>query len=88
MVWVCFSFFLAWWMGVFAGGFAVFGVQNLVKCVVKRGGFVVKAWLESAANRALRICQLFEIFLWIFRNGDFWVSRRGNRSPVLPVAAG
>jgi hypothetical protein len=39
-------------MGVFAGGFAVFGVQNVVKCVVKRGGFVVKAWLENAANRS------------------------------------
>jgi hypothetical protein len=32
-------------MAVFAGGFAVFGVQNVVKCVVNRGGFVVKVWL-------------------------------------------
>jgi hypothetical protein len=52
--------------GRFCRGFAVFGVQNVVKCVVKRGGFVVKVRLENAANRALRICQLFEIFLWIF----------------------
>jgi hypothetical protein len=37
-------------MGVFAGGFRVFGVQNVVKCVVNRGGFVVEVWLESAAD--------------------------------------
>jgi len=41
-------------MGVFAGGFRVFGVQNVVKCVVNRGGFVVKVWLETTANRALK----------------------------------
>jgi hypothetical protein len=42
-------------MGVFAGGFAVFGVQNVVKCVVKRGGFVVKVWSEREAIQALKI---------------------------------
>jgi hypothetical protein len=41
-------------MGVFAGGFAFFGVQNVVKCVVNCGGFVVKVWLETTANRALK----------------------------------
>jgi hypothetical protein len=54
-------------MGVFVGGFAVFGVQNVVKCVVKRGGFVVKVWLKDAANRALKDFPFFEIFLIFFR---------------------
>jgi hypothetical protein len=57
-------------MAVFAGGFAVFGVQNVVKRVVNRGGFVVKVWLETAANRAGKTCQLFKIFLWISFGGS------------------
>ena len=57
-------------MGVFAGGFAISGVQNVVKCVVNRGGVVVKVWLETAAYRALKICHLFEIFLWISLGGS------------------
>jgi hypothetical protein len=43
--------------GVFAGGFAFFGAQNVVKCVVERGGTVVKTWLETTANRRTKICQ-------------------------------
>jgi hypothetical protein len=31
-------------VGIFAGGFAKSVVQNVVICVVKRGGIVVKAW--------------------------------------------
>ena len=37
--------------GRFAGGFAILCAQNVVNCVVDCGGFVVKAWLETAANR-------------------------------------
>jgi hypothetical protein len=57
-------------MGVFAGGFAVFGCAERGFSMVKRGGVVVKVWLEDAADRALKICQLFEIFLWISFGGS------------------
>jgi hypothetical protein len=57
-----FIFFLACEKGAFAGGFADFGVQNVVYCVVNRGGFVVKTWLETAANSMAKIFQLFKIY--------------------------
>jgi hypothetical protein len=41
-------------MGVFAGGFAVLGCAERGFLMVKRGGFVVKVWLEDAASRALK----------------------------------
>jgi hypothetical protein len=41
-------------MGVFAGGFAVFGCAGRGFSMVNRGGFVVKVWLEDAANLALK----------------------------------
>jgi hypothetical protein len=34
-------------MAVLQGGFAILGVQNVVNCVVKRGGVVVKVWWKS-----------------------------------------
>jgi len=53
-----------------------FGVQNVVKRVVNRGGIVVKVWLETPANRTLeKHATFFEIFLWIVGGaaGDgFW----------------
>jgi hypothetical protein len=52
--------------GRFCRGFAVFWRAERGFSMVKRGGFVVKGWLEDAANQALKICQLFEIFLWFF----------------------
>jgi hypothetical protein len=58
-----------WWRGVFAGGFAVFGCAERGFSMVKRGGFVVKVWLEDAANLARKKCQFFEIFLWISFGG-------------------
>jgi hypothetical protein len=50
--------------GDFAEGFAILCAQNVVNCVVDCGGFVVKAWLETAVNRALKNTPTFEIFLW------------------------
>jgi hypothetical protein len=44
-------FFSVGWRGVFAGGFANFGCAERGFCVVHRGGFVVKMWLETTANR-------------------------------------
>jgi hypothetical protein len=41
-------------MGVFAGGFAVFGCAERGFSMENRGGFVVKVWLEDAADRALK----------------------------------
>jgi hypothetical protein len=41
-------------MGVFAGGFAVPGCAERGFSMVNCGGFVVKEWLEDAANRALK----------------------------------
>jgi hypothetical protein len=49
-------------MGVFAGVFANLGVQNVVFCVVNRGGSVVKTWLEITANPAAKIFHFFEIY--------------------------
>jgi hypothetical protein len=46
----------------FAGGFANLGVQNVVFCVVNRGGSVVKTWLETTANPAAKIFHFFEIY--------------------------
>jgi len=57
-----FVLFLEAGKGVFAGGFANLGVQNVVFCVVNRGGSVVKAWLETTANRATKIFHFFEIY--------------------------
>ena len=48
------DFFLALVEGVFAGGFAVFGCSERGFSMVNRGGFVVKVWLETTANRALK----------------------------------
>jgi len=45
--------------GVFAGGFANFGVQNVVFCVVNRGEFVVETWLEMTANSLPKIFHFF-----------------------------
>jgi hypothetical protein len=54
---------------VFAGGFAILSAQNVVKCVVNRGGIVVKVWLETPANRAPKYATFFEIFLVDFFAG-------------------
>jgi hypothetical protein len=40
--------------GVFAGGFAHFGCAERGFSMVNRGGIVVKVWLETAANLALK----------------------------------
>jgi hypothetical protein len=37
-------------------------VQNVVFCVVNRGGVVVKTWLDITANSPAKIFQLFEFF--------------------------
>jgi hypothetical protein len=56
-----------WWSGFFAGGFAFFGVQNVVRCAVNRGGVVVKVWLETTANSLAKntptFLQVFQFFL-------------------------
>jgi hypothetical protein len=39
-----------WWSSVFAGVSAILAAQIVVKCVVNRGGFVVKVWLETPPN--------------------------------------
>jgi hypothetical protein len=44
-----FVYFLEAEKGVFVGGFTNLGVQNVVFCVVNRGGVVVKTWLETTA---------------------------------------
>jgi hypothetical protein len=59
-------FFLAWWRGVFAGGFANSCAQNVVKCVVNRGGFVVKVWSETIANPSMKMMPTFAYFFQIF----------------------
>jgi hypothetical protein len=41
-------------MGVFAGGFAVFGCAGRGFSMVNRGGFVVKVWLETPSNSAAK----------------------------------
>jgi hypothetical protein len=46
-------------MGVFAGGFRVFGCAEPGFSMVNRGGFVVKVWLETAANSATKNMPLF-----------------------------
>jgi hypothetical protein len=38
-------------MAFFAGDLSISAVQNVVNCVVKRGGVMVKVWLETTANR-------------------------------------
>ena len=52
--------------GVFAGGFAIFGVQNVVNWLVKRGGVVVKVWLETTAKSFAKnmppFCTFFRFF--------------------------
>jgi hypothetical protein len=47
-------FFWPWWRRVFAGGFAKFGVHDVVFCVVDRGGSVVKTWLQMTVKRLLK----------------------------------
>jgi hypothetical protein len=53
--------------GLFAGGFAKFGVQNVVNRLVKRGGVVVKVWLKTTANRHRKnmpvFCTFFAFYL-------------------------
>jgi hypothetical protein len=44
----------------FCRGFAIYGAQNVVNCVVKRGGTVVKVWLETTANRATKNMPVIE----------------------------
>jgi hypothetical protein len=53
--------------GRFCRGFADFGVQNVVYCVVNRGGFVVKTWLETAANSMAKIFQLLRFIFSAMR---------------------
>jgi len=50
------------WKWRFYWGFANFRVQNVVFCVVNRGGFVVKTWLETTANPATKIFHFFWIY--------------------------
>jgi hypothetical protein len=57
--------------GVFAGGFAVFGCAERGFSMVNRGGFVVKVWLETAANLVLKNFHFFEIFFLGFSGGSF-----------------
>jgi hypothetical protein len=66
-----FNFLFGAGNGVFAGVFANSGVQNVVFCVVNRGGFVVKTWLEITANPAAKIFHFFEIYFCLPAvNGD------------------
>jgi hypothetical protein len=44
------------------GGSAFSGAQNVVKCVVKRGGVVVKVWLETTTNRSTKNTPTFCTF--------------------------
>ena len=48
------GFFLRGDFRVFSGGFGEIGRAERGFCVVNRGGFVVKEWLETAANRTLK----------------------------------
>jgi hypothetical protein len=52
--------------GRFAGGFAISGAQNVVKCVVNRGGVVVKAWLEDTIKTRHKKYANFCIFFCFF----------------------
>jgi hypothetical protein len=46
------AFFISWWVGVFAGGFAIFGCAERGFCMVNRGGFVVSLWWEAWSKMA------------------------------------
>jgi hypothetical protein len=48
------------------GVFAIFGVQNVVNWLVKRGGVVVKVWPETTANRPRKIRHIFAHFFNFF----------------------
>jgi hypothetical protein len=50
--------------GAFLQGFWDFWRAERGFWMVNCGGFVVVAWFLSAANRAAKKCQLFEIFMW------------------------
>jgi hypothetical protein len=45
---------------------SISGVQNVVNCVVKRGGVVVKVWLERQQIGSAKIRQLFCAFFIFF----------------------
>jgi hypothetical protein len=53
----------------FCRGFSIFGAQNVVNWLVKRGGVVVKVWLQTPANRRAKTCQVFGLFFQIFFRG-------------------
>jgi hypothetical protein len=54
----------------FSGGFTISGVQNVVNCVVKRGGVVVKAWLKTTPNQTAKNTPTFAYFFDFFATID------------------
>jgi hypothetical protein len=67
--------------GVFAGGFAISTAQNVVKCVVNRGGFVVKVWWETPSNRLPKNTPTFEIYFFGLSQNE---RERKNQICVTP----
>jgi hypothetical protein len=47
------------------GVFAIFGVQNVVNWLVKRGGVVVKVWLKSQQIGIARHAGFLRIFKFL-----------------------
>jgi hypothetical protein len=47
---------------VFARGFAISGVQNVVFCVAKRGGVVVEVWLETTSKLTRYFLHIYSFF--------------------------
>jgi hypothetical protein len=58
------------------GDFAFFDVQNVVNCVVNRGGVVVKVWLETTTNRPAKNMPTFSTLFRFFFKG-----RHGTDAP-------
>ena len=52
------------WRGDFAffqGFLGILGAQNVVFCVVNRGGFVVNSWWKAPLKSGLKICRICNI---------------------------
>jgi hypothetical protein len=57
------TFFVAWWMWFFIGDFAEISCENVVSCVVKRGGSLVKSGHLQYIKPAAKMSRFFALFL-------------------------
>jgi hypothetical protein len=80
-------FFISFWRAkraLLQGVLQILACRTWFYCVVNRGGFVVKTWLETAANSMAKIFQLFKIYFWPDEAGEgMGIAREADFSAAL-----